>query len=470
MATSILRNNALDFTSDGATTEAKVVATSSVLTFSGLGATNCTLSGIADPVGSQDAATKAYVDASSSGLDAKPAVRVATVVSGTLSTSFANTSIVDGVTLVTNDRILLKDQSTGSDNGIYEVQSSGAPVRVADFTIGVAAAGVYIFVNEGTVNADTGFICVNNSGSDVVDTDALVFSVFSIKAGTAGDGLAQSASGVFSVNVDDATLEITTDTIRVKDGGVANVKLTNSSLTVTAGDGLQTGGSVDLGASVTVDVDSTVARQNAANTFTTGDQTIGANVVLSGTAADSGYVQLAQTIAPTSTADRLYNIGGTLTYNGTAVATTQAGTIGKLAFYAVPGTEVSDTDGITVSGAGQDAITATGDVTANNFVSTSDINLKQDLVELKDSLQKLRRIQGYTFGWKKNPEKKAIGVIAQDVQRVCPDIVYQVNDGNGTHLAIQYNGLVALLIEAVKSLDDQVQSLERRMDKLLHKN
>jgi hypothetical protein len=266
------------------------------------------------------------------------------------------------------------------------------------------------------------------------------------------------------VNVDDSTIELNADAIRVKDSGVTNAKLANDSLTVTAGDGLQTGGSVALGASVTVDVDSTVARSNAANTFITGDQTVAANVVLSGTTQDNGYVQLAQTVAPTSTTDKLYNLGGVLTYDGTPVATSVAGVINKLAFYAASGSDISDTNGLTVSGAGQDALTAGGDITANNFVSTSDIKLKQDLVELKGSLGKLRSLQGYQFVWKQDPEKKAIGVIAQDVQRVCPEIVYTVPDatGNGSHLAVQYNGLIALLIESVKTLDDKVQSLERR--------
>jgi hypothetical protein len=94
------------------------------------------LTSVADPTSAQDAATKNYVDNAVSGLSWKQAVRVATAAAGTLATSFANGSTVDGVTLATGDRILIKDQSTGSENGIYVVAASGAPTRATDADTG----------------------------------------------------------------------------------------------------------------------------------------------------------------------------------------------------------------------------------------------------------------------------------------------------------------------------------------------
>lgn len=112
-------------------------------------------------------------------------VRAATTVAGTLATSFANASSVDGLTLATNDRILIKNQSTASENGIYIVQSSGAPLRAADFDTGSNVTGVVIRVTEGTRNATTGWVVINAAGSDIVGTSALTFQQFS---GTGVDG------------------------------------------------------------------------------------------------------------------------------------------------------------------------------------------------------------------------------------------------------------------------------------------
>jgi phage-related tail fiber protein len=80
---------------------------------------------------------------------------VATTVAGTLATSFANGQTVDGVTLVTGDRILIKNQATGSENGIYTVNVSGAPTRAADCDTGAEIEDAVLWVTKGTANADT---------------------------------------------------------------------------------------------------------------------------------------------------------------------------------------------------------------------------------------------------------------------------------------------------------------------------
>ena len=153
------------------------------------------ITGLADPTGDNDAANKGYVDGVAQGLDVKDSVVATTTANGTLSTAFANGQSIDGVTLQTGDRILIKNQSTASQNGIYNVQASGAPSRATDMATGANAAGAFVFVEQGTVNAENGFTCTSDTGSAVVGTNNLTFAQFS-GAGQiiAGDGLEKSGN------------------------------------------------------------------------------------------------------------------------------------------------------------------------------------------------------------------------------------------------------------------------------------
>jgi len=151
------------------------------------------ITNVADPVNTQDAATKGFVEATSQGLDVKDSCVAATTANITISTALNNGDTLDGVTLSTNDRVLVKDQSTASQNGIYVVGSS--PARADDLAAGADAAGFFTFVEQGTVNADNGFVCTSNKGSAVVGTNNLTIAQFS-GAGqiTAGDGLDKSGN------------------------------------------------------------------------------------------------------------------------------------------------------------------------------------------------------------------------------------------------------------------------------------
>ena len=153
------------------------------------------ITNLADPTADADAANKGYVDGVAQGLDVKDSVKATTTANGTLASAFANGQTIDGITLATNDRILIKDQSTQTENGIYKVNASGAPTRVDDLATGADAAGAFVFVEQGTVNAENGFVCTSNKGSAVVGTNNLVFSQFS-GAGqiTAGNGLEKSGN------------------------------------------------------------------------------------------------------------------------------------------------------------------------------------------------------------------------------------------------------------------------------------
>jgi hypothetical protein len=189
------------------------------------------ITNLGTPTADSDAVTKVYVDSAIQGLDIKESVRAATTAAVTLASDLENGDAIDGVTLSTGDRILVKDQATASENGIYIVAASGAPTRSSDFASTDSVAGSFVFVEEGTVNSDAGFVCTSNSGSDVVGTDSLTFTQFSGAAGiVGGDGLTKSGS-TLSVNVDDTTIEINADTLRLKAASITNSYLDASVIT-----------------------------------------------------------------------------------------------------------------------------------------------------------------------------------------------------------------------------------------------
>ena len=155
------------------------------------------ITGLATPVADTDAATKAYVDSTSEGLDVKDSC----VVIATSNITLSGTQTVDGVSLSANDRVLVGGQSTASQNGIYKVVSGGSWTRTDDMAAGEDAAGAFTFIEQGSTNADTGWVCSSNKGSAVVGTNNLAFTQFSSAGVTsAGDGLDRTGN-VYSVDL-----------------------------------------------------------------------------------------------------------------------------------------------------------------------------------------------------------------------------------------------------------------------------
>lgn len=153
------------------------------------------ITNLATPTASTDAANKGYVDAAVVGIDWKASVRAATTAAVTLATAFENGDVLDGVTLATGNRILVKDQADGAENGIYVVNATGAPTRATDAdTSAEITASFAVFVEEGTANADSGWTLTNN-GTVTIGTTALVFTQFTgLGQITAGNGLTKTAN------------------------------------------------------------------------------------------------------------------------------------------------------------------------------------------------------------------------------------------------------------------------------------
>lgn len=152
------------------------------------------ITGLAAPTNGTDAANKQYVDDNIAGLSWKNEVRIATTAAGTLATSFANGQTIDGTALVTGDRILIKDQSTQTENGIYIVASSGAPTRATDADSANEINGAAVYVTNGTTNGGTRWVC-NVTGTITLGSTNITFVQFSAgNSYTAGNGLTLAAN------------------------------------------------------------------------------------------------------------------------------------------------------------------------------------------------------------------------------------------------------------------------------------
>src|SRR6056300_240850 len=240
---------------------------------------------IATPVLDTDAANKAYVDSARSGLDVKQSVKVAT----TGNIALSGTQTVDGVALSVGDRILVKEQTTASENGIYVVASSfwtRATDADADAEV---TSGMFTFVEQGSVNSDTGFV-LTTDGTITVGTTGLNFTLFSA-SGTliAGNGLSKNGD-TLEVNVANG-LQIASDNVELASSvagqgltfssGVIDVVGTSNRIDVTA-DKIDISTSyigqtsiVELGTITTgtwnADVIGTIYGGTGLNSYTTGD-------------------------------------------------------------------------------------------------------------------------------------------------------------------------------------------------------
>lgn len=206
---------------------------------------------VAEPTNNRDAATKYYVDSVAQGLKPKAAARVATnglttidsnVGGGTATNDMTNLSysnevwtltggVIDGVTLADGDRVLIKD-ATGGDavgNGIWVYESTGgtlsrasdsdnsAPAgEVADAASTEFGGGVFVFVLEGTVWQDSGWVVNSPTGNATLGTDAITWAQFSRVSGIyANDGLAQDGNRIY-VRTDGTTIHLDNDDLAVK--------------------------------------------------------------------------------------------------------------------------------------------------------------------------------------------------------------------------------------------------------------
>jgi phage-related tail fiber protein len=177
--------------------------------------TSATITGLASPTNDSDAATKGYVDALAQGIDAKASVVAATTANITLS----GAQTIDGISIVAGDRVLVKDQSTASANGIY-LCATGSWTRTTDADTYAELVAAFTFVEKGTTNADSGFICTIDAGGTLGST-SITWAQFS-GAGqiTAGDGLTKTGNTLNVGTASSSRIVVNSDNIDLASSGV----------------------------------------------------------------------------------------------------------------------------------------------------------------------------------------------------------------------------------------------------------
>ena len=301
---------------------------------------------LAEPTADSDAATKYYVDAARSGLDIKNSVRAATTANITLS----NTQTIDGVALSIGDRVLVKDQTTTSENGIYIV-ASGSWSRSTDADQPAELnPGTFVFVEEGSVNSDTGFVVVSD-GALVIGTDPIEWTLFST-SGTliAGNGLSKNGY-TLEVNVAaNGGIEVASDNLQLKSS------LAGAGLTYTSGvlDIVGTSNRITVNAD-SIDIASTYVGQSSITTLGT-----------ISTGAWQGDV-----IADAYIANDLTISGGTINNTPIGATTASSGAFTTLTASSTLGVTGNTTVGGTLGVTGATTLSSTLGVTGNVTVSAN---------------------------------------------------------------------------------------------------
>lgn len=519
MTTCIVSNDHIDWENAGQNRATLTATSAGLVTFSKTegGAGDVQIAGVADPTSDQHVATKAYVDANSSGLHIQQSVRVASTANNAdLATGYANGDTVDGIVLATNDRLLVKDQTTTTENGIYVVAASGAPARASDMAAGAgnAEGGDFVFVREGSTNADTGWVISSDSTSINVSVDAMVWTQFSsagsgfTSAGTGltasgstvnvigGDGITANADDV-AVDLDGATLSVSASGVKVADGGVDTTQLADNAVTVAKMAGLTAANfilgnasndpvAVTMSGDATMDnlgavtitanaVEGTMINSNVAGdgieytantlavqanggaasglTVAAGGVSVTAHPTTLGTSAPSKYVSAAATTGNVTIA------GG----NANMITADQL-TLTELTATYVP---YAGTGGLLEDDSAFNYTQGTGTLKATVMTATSDERVKKNIrtIEPEDGLEVIRKSRGVKFDWKKTGLASA-GVVAQEAKKLVPELVEIAKGGEGLpddmH-SMNYAGYTGYLIAANQALLARVEALEKQV-------
>jgi len=178
------------------------------------------------PSGATDVAIKSYVDDLVAGLKTRIIVRAATTANVNLSNALENGDTLDGISLATGNKVLVKNQSDATENGIYVVPASGAASRDSDFNTVDELAGQLVIVQEGTTNEDTIFLCTTDTGGSIGSANITFSQVQPQFTGTVSSvAVADAGSSEFTVSGSPIT---TSGTITLAVNSIDVSKITNA--------------------------------------------------------------------------------------------------------------------------------------------------------------------------------------------------------------------------------------------------
>jgi hypothetical protein len=208
------------------------------------------VTGLGEPSANSDASTKSYVDQAVAGLRTRTIAECASTANVVISSALEAGDVIDGVTLVAGDRVLLKDQSTATENGLYLAVASGAASRDPEHDTIAELSGGMVVVNQGTVNDNKIFLCTTDTDATLGSTSITYTVITPSNSGTVTSvGVADSGAGEFTVGSSPIT---SSGTITLAINSIADTKLgtigTANKVSLTA---LNIDGGSDIGADLT---------------------------------------------------------------------------------------------------------------------------------------------------------------------------------------------------------------------------